>query len=259
MAFNTYAAFEQKIRFADNDTWTKSATTTAGQDYVLAPVGCIEPIMFRLETDPIRELEVGSLRELARKRQSNTSGIPNTIVPMGFGNRGSITVWTTVGGTSSKATSTAHGLALGQRVNITGTTSYNGIWPTTVIDDADNFTIAANFVGNDATGTWQLVQMSLLLDEGTTAAESYTLFYRARFDYLKDVVDTTGTTWLLDQFPNLLLYGTLMEAEPYIKNDPRTALWAARFTDALTAIRKQQWRKRTGGGELRVRPDVPFV
>jgi len=249
---------EQKLRFSEQDTWTQSATTTAGQDYVLAPIGCIEPIMFRLETDPIRELEVASLRELARLRQTNTSGIPQAIIPMG-GHWGSITVWATVGGTASKATSASHGLSAGQIISISGTTSYNGLWTISAVD-ATTFTIPANFVANDATGTWRTEQMALLFDEATTSAEDYTLFYRARFDYLKDVVDADeGTTWLLYNFPNLLLWGTLMEAEPYIKNDNRMPLWGARFGDSLRAIQKLQWRKRTGGGELRIRPDVPLT
>ena len=255
---------EQKLRFADNDTWTVSSTTTAGQDYVLAPVGCIEPIMFRLETDPIRELEVGSLRELARLRQSNTSGIPNSIVPMGIGPPVAITKWEDGGaGLISKATAVAHGLVVNGKVTISGTKSYNGLWVVTSTPTVDTFTIPADGVADDATGLCRRYQMSLLFDEGTTAAEDYTLFYRAKFEYLKDTgTDATSsleTTWLLDQFPNLLLYGTLMEAEPYIKNDPRVALWAARFEDSLRAVRKQQWRKRAGGGELRVRPDVPLV
>jgi hypothetical protein len=248
---------EQKIRFAENDTWTQDAAMTAGQPYVLAPVGTIEPLYLSLETDPLRELEVVGLRELKRMAQANSSAIPQAMVPMGSGPTSAITLWATVGGTAVKATSVAHGLEVGERVVVAGTVSYNGLWPVTA-KDADTFTIAANYVNPETVGTWRRHRMSLLFDEAPGSAYDYTLFYRAKFEYMKNCVSDEASTWLLDQFPNLILYGTLLEAEPFIKNDQRAALWAARFEDSLDAIKKQQWRKRVGGGELRVKNDVPL-
>lgn len=37
--------------------------------------------------------------------------------------------------------------------------------------------------------------------------------------------DTTQTNWLTDYAPQLLLYGTLLEATPFLKNDERIPTW----------------------------------
>jgi hypothetical protein len=60
----------------------------------------------------------------------------------------------TVSGTV-KVTDVAHDLATNDRIRITGTTNYNGLYTITVIDD-DNFYITHSWDGNDATGTWTI-------------------------------------------------------------------------------------------------------
>lgn len=37
--------------------------------------------------------------------------------------------------------------------------------------------------------------------------------------------DETQTNWLTEYAPNLLLYGTLLEATPFLKNDDRISVW----------------------------------
>lgn len=59
----------------------------------------------------------------------------------------------TVSGTV-KVTDTGHGLSDLDCISITGTTSYNGIFGITKIDN-DNFYITDTWVADDATGTWQ--------------------------------------------------------------------------------------------------------
>jgi surface protein len=55
-------------------------------------------------------------------------------------------------GTQTRVTSNGHGLVAGSRVNISGTTSYNGDF-NVVAAAANTFDIAVTFVANDATGT----------------------------------------------------------------------------------------------------------
>ena len=66
---------------------------------------------------------------------------------------GSITKFEDVGGTAVKATSASHGMASGDKVTITGTTSYNGTFTLTAAD-TNSFTWTDTFVADDATGTW---------------------------------------------------------------------------------------------------------
>jgi hypothetical protein len=37
--------------------------------------------------------------------------------------------------------------------------------------------------------------------------------------------DVTQTNWLTEYAPQLLLYGTLLEATPFLKNDERITTW----------------------------------
>jgi len=45
-----------------------------------------------------------------------------------------------------------------------------------------------------------------------------------------------ASNWLLTNHPDAYLYGTLMEAEPYMKNDQRIATWSQGLLAAIDAI-----------------------
>jgi hypothetical protein len=94
----------------------------------------------------------------------------------------------------------------------------------------------------------------ILLAPIPTAVTWYTLFYKARAAYLKDGAGG-GTTWLLNEAPEALLYGSLANAAPYLKNDQRIQMWSDLFQNSLGLFARQQWRRRTGGGDLRCQPD----
>lgn len=50
--------------------------------------------------------------------------------------------------------------------------------------------------------------------------------------------DVVQENWLTQRVPNLLLYRTLLETEPFLKNDERLPVWQALYTEALTAMKK---------------------
>lgn len=54
----------------------------------------------------------------------------------------------------------------------------------------------------------------------------YSLAYYARIPALSD---TNSTNWLLAKEPGLYLYGALIEATPYIRDDERTMIWGTQF------------------------------
>jgi len=74
------------------------------------------------------------------------------------------------------------------------------------------------------------------------------LFYK-KFDALT-IVDTTN--WMITNAPDVYLYGCLLEAEPFIMNDPRVQLWATAFKQAITDIQEQDNKDRHSGSALRV-------
>lgn len=53
-------------------------------------------------------------------------------------------------------------------------------------------------------------------------------------------LSSNSTNWLLDLAPDLYLYGTLLEAEPYLKNDNRIATWALGYKNALDELNSAQ-------------------
>ena len=60
------------------------------------------------------------------------------------------------------------------------------------------------------------------------------------------------TSEMLTNNPDVYLYGTLLEAEPFIMNDARVQLWATAFRQAVEDIQNQDNKDRHSGSELRV-------
>ncbi len=55
--------------------------------------------------------------------------------------------------------------------------------------------------------------------------------------------DSTQTNWLTDYAPELLLYGTLLEATPFLKNDDRITTWQNMYDRAASAINGEDLQK----------------
>lgn len=85
---------------------------------------------------------------------------------------------------------------------------------------------------------------------------AYTLemaFYE-KFTPLGDGTSGTITSnWLTKNAPDILLYGALLEAEPFIKNDERIAVWLNAYKEAVDKIQKADARDRHSGSQMRVR------
>jgi len=59
--------------------------------------------------------------------------------------------------------------------------------------------------------------------------------------------------WLLGRDPDLYLYGTLAEAEPYLKNDERVGLWIAKRDEIFEEMRLEAERAAYPQGALAVK------
>ena len=55
--------------------------------------------------------------------------------------------------------------------------------------------------------------------------------------------DTQQTNWLTDYAPNLLLYGALLEATPFLKNDDRITTWQNFYQSAANALNTEDLKK----------------
>ena len=74
------------------------------------------------------------------------------------------------------------------------------------------------------------------------------LFYK-KFDNLS--VSTT-TNWLITNAPDIYLYGSMLEAEPFIMNDERVPLWAQALQQGISDLQEQDNKDRHSGSALRV-------
>ena len=78
-------------------------------------------------------------------------------------------------------------------------------------------------------------------------------FYE-KFTPLGDGTSGTVTNnWLTLNAPDVLLYGSLLEAEPFIKNDERIALWLNAYNSAIRKLQDADDRDRHSGSAMRVR------
>lgn len=74
--------------------------------------------------------------------------------------------------------------------------------------------------------------------------------YRA---YLPALNATNQTNWLIAIAPDLYLYGVLLEAAPYMKDDPRIQVWGAGMTQALDGLNGLAQDAGYGSGPLVMR------
>lgn len=84
----------------------------------------------------------------------------------------------------------------------------------------------------------------------TDAVYTVELVYFAKFAALSD---SNTTNWLTANAPDLLLYMSLAEAEPFIKNDSRIQLWKALADESISQIQDSDRKARYSGSPLRTR------
>jgi hypothetical protein len=80
--------------------------------------------------------------------------------------------------------------------------------------------------------------------------------YTAELTYyakLTKLSSTVSSNWLLASSPDVYLYGSLMQASPYLKDDARIPVWSSMYTSALEAIQVADDRGATSGGAIMMR------
>ena len=94
------------------------------------------------------------------------------------------------------------------------------------------------------------IQLAPIPDSGYTLEMA---FYE-KFTPLGDGTSGTVTNnWLTNNAPDVLLYGSLLEAEPFIKNDERIQLWLSAYSGAINKIQLADDKDRHSGSAMRVR------
>lgn len=84
--------------------------------------------------------------------------------------------------------------------------------------------------------------------------------YTLKMGYWRKIValsDSQATNWLLTDHPDIYLFGALVQAEPFLKNDPRLATWKTMLAEALEQLH-QYTDKYHNAGQLVARPQRPL-
>lgn len=85
----------------------------------------------------------------------------------------------------------------------------------------------------------------LILRATPDRAYTYNLYYYQKSAELSDDADTH---WLLTNEPEILVYGALLEAEPYLKNsEDDIKVWRDFYIQALADLKKTQVNEKWGG------------
>ena len=64
---------------------------------------------------------------------------------------------------------------------------------------------------------------------------------------------TRPTNWILLNAPDIYLYGSLLEAEAFLQNDPRIQLWKQGFDQAVADLQLQDEKDRHSASSLMIR------
>jgi hypothetical protein len=94
-----------------------------------------------------------------------------------------------------------------------------------------------------------IIADNVRLGPNPDAVYTTSMLYYKTFTALSDDATTND---MLTNNPDVYLYGTLLEAEPFIMNDQRVQLWGMAFEKAIGDIQFQDNKDRHSGSELRV-------
>ena len=64
---------------------------------------------------------------------------------------------------------------------------------------------------------------------------------------------SNASNWLLSTAPDIYLYGSLIQAAPYLNDDARTQTWAALYSSAMQSLQKASDDTRFAGSGIRMR------
>lgn len=94
---------------------------------------------------------------------------------------------------------------------------------------------------------YTIIGNELLVGHDFAAPDDISFSYYAKIPALSE---TETENWLLRDAPDVYLYGSLIEAEPYLKNDSRIEVWRAFLQVGLTDLQVSSDRAKYSGGTL---------
>ena len=96
---------------------------------------------------------------------------------------------------------------------------------------------------------YTIIQEQFNLRTAPASVISTSMLYYKQLDALSD---STATNWVITNAPHLYLYGSLLQAEPFLMNDARVPLWEKAVRQSLADLQEQDNKDRHSGSEMRV-------
>ena len=71
------------------------------------------------------------------------------------------------------------------------------------------------------------------------------MLFRSYYERVQPLDSSNQSNWFTQYAPQALLYGSLLQAMPFLKNDARIAMWQQQY-DLIMATLKAEDQARTG-------------
>ena len=102
---------------------------------------------------------------------------------------------------------------------------------------------------NGRPNSYTIMGENILFGPTPDSVYAYSMTYYKALDALSDAAPTN---WAILNAPDMYLYGTLLQAEPFLMNDERVPLWERGFRQAISDLQEQDNKDRHSGSEMRV-------
>ena len=102
---------------------------------------------------------------------------------------------------------------------------------------------------NGRPNSYTIMGENILFGPTPDSVYAYSMTYYKALDALSD---NAPTNWAILNAPDMYLYGTLLQAEPFLMNDERVPLWERGFRQAIADLQEQDNKDRHSGSEMRV-------
>lgn len=109
------------------------------------------------------------------------------------------------------------------------------------------WTADADQLGQTSDRLYTMIGNSVWIMGRIDAGSLFRLFYYQR---LTPLSDAEPQNWLIEDAPDAYLYGSLMQAEPYLKNDARVQIWGSQYSAIIEAMNSNSSRARASGSGL---------
>jgi hypothetical protein len=114
---------------------------------------------------------------------------------------------------------------------------------------------------DNATGTpdyYTIEGTSIQLLPTPSASVTVQLNYYQDIPALSGLADS-GNNWLLLAHPDIYLYGTLMQASPYIMDQQSAQIWDGLLSRSMQELQMSDEKSRYSGGTLNMRPKYVYT